>query len=104
MQAVAAGLACLHEQNILHRDMKTPNLLLTAEGRVKIADLGLGKMLSGQESLATQQGTHIWTSPEILLKGSFSLASDIWSYSTILWEVSHSRTLLLHLFPSDPKI
>ena len=86
---IASGLVTLHDQSICHLDLKSPNVLLTSERRGKIADFGLGKMLNGvPASTLSQIGTPPWTCPELLLRGRYSVKSDIWSLSTILIEVS----------------
>lgn len=86
---IASGLLTLHEQNICHLDMKSPNVLLTGERRGKIADFGLGKMLNGvAANTLSQIGTPAWTCPALLLYGRYSVKSDIWSLSTIMIEVS----------------
>ena len=96
MLAVTAGLSWLHEQGVAHLDMKTPNLLITADRRVKIADFGLGKLVSGPTSnTASQMGSFIWMAPELILRGTCNLASDVWSLSCIFWEVS-KLIMLMH--------
>lgn len=59
MQAVAAGLYTLHSQSIAHMDLKSLNILLDDSHRAKIADLGLGKLMMKNETVATQFGEHI---------------------------------------------
>ena len=78
----------LHSNQICHLDMKTPNVLISNDGTCKISDLGLGRMIDVQASLVSTQdmSTLAYMSPEHI-KGRFGLASDIWSLSTILWEV-----------------
>ena len=78
---------CLHDQNISHLDLKTANLLIDHNGEVKIADLGLGKLVVGRDTTATQWGTFEWMAPEQILNGKSGLASDIWALSVIMWEV-----------------
>ena len=86
---IASGLFTLHEGSICHLDIKSPNVLLTSERRGKIADFGLGKMLNGvPANTLSQIGTPPWTCPELLLKGRYSVKSDVWSLSTIIIEVS----------------
>ena len=88
----------LHSNHIAHVDLKTPNVLISNDGTCKLSDLGLGRMIDVQASLVSTQdmSTLAYMSPEHI-KGRFGLASDIWSLSTILWEVlPASRTS--HLF------
>jgi len=62
--------------------------LLTETYEAKIADVGLGKLVSeANNKTATQQGSFMWASPEQLLGEYSSLSSDIFSLGTILWEI-----------------
>ena len=85
--SVAKGLCFLHSKNIAHLDMKTPNILLNENLAAKIADVGLGKLVAGPGPIATQMGSPMWASPEQLQGYECGLASDIFSFGTILWEV-----------------
>ena len=86
MQSIASGLFSLHELHISHLDMKSPNILIASDGRVKIADLGLGKMVKGVDTIVSQLATLHWMAPEVL-RGRGGSASDVWAFGTILWEV-----------------
>lgn len=86
MQSIASGLFSLHELHISHLDLKSPNILIASDGRVKIADLGLGKMVKGVDTVVSQLATLHWMAPEVL-RGRGGSASDVWAFGTILWEV-----------------
>lgn len=86
-QDVAAGLVYLHANRIIHLDLKSPNILLGADNTAKIADVGLGKILTGRNALATSVGTMDWAAPEQLQGSQVSEASDMFSFGTILWEL-----------------
>ena len=58
------GLQCLHEQKIVHRDIKAANIFLAADGSVKIGDLNVSKRMKGA-LLRTQIGTPYYMSPEV---------------------------------------
>ena len=62
---IAAGLAYLHRLRILHLDVKSPNVLLDKHGRAYVADIGLGKMIAGSETIASA-ATFFWAAPEQL--------------------------------------
>ena len=80
----------MHEEGLIHYDLKSMNLLLTNQGTVKISDFGLGRSIHDAESGSTTTiaGTIPWMAPERRRGEKGSLASDIWSFSTIIWEVS----------------
>ncbi|ELP95016.1 serine/threonine protein kinase Nek3, putative [Entamoeba invadens IP1] len=82
------GLAYLHSVHILHRDLKTQNIFLMADGTVKIGDFGIGRMLAGDdESAHTVIGTPYYLSPEICKGLPYGYKSDMWSLGCILYEL-----------------
>lgn len=97
----AAGMLHLHSRNpqILHRDLNSPNLLVSADWTVKVADMGLSKLLtesaleSGINSVVTSGGgiNPRWLAPEILSGGSCTTSSDVFSFGVIMWEILTRR-------------
>jgi serine/threonine protein kinase/Tfp pilus assembly protein PilF len=86
---IAEGLSHAHQNSIVHRDLKTENVLLTAEGRVKITDFGLAK--SGEGSRLTRAGYTIGTaaymSPEQARGEEVDQRSDIFSFGIVFYEL-----------------
>ena len=86
-----------HERNrpqvrLLHRDLSSRNLLLTANNSVKIADFGtVRKMKSDKYLASTISGSPPWMSPEQVSGIPLSLKSDVFSLGSILWEVSTNQ-------------
>ena len=59
-------MAYLHSQNIIHRDLKSANLLLTAQGTVKVADFGLARTEAQEPAnMTAETGTIRWMAPEV---------------------------------------
>lgn len=92
---IASGCLYLHSKNIVHRDIKTMNILLSQEGIVKLCDFGMSKTLSEleeQDNAAEQlMGTPQWLAPEIAEGESFSKAADVFSFGIVLWEIASRR-------------
>jgi serine/threonine protein kinase len=87
MFQMISGLIYLHERKILHRDLKTDNVLLASEGFVKLCDFGVSTILD--DSIAMGQtliGTAMFMSPERLRAQPHGSQSDIWSFGLVCLE------------------
>jgi serine/threonine protein kinase len=93
---IAAGLSFLHGNNILHRDMKPQNVLLTKDRLAKLSDFGLAKVKlhSGSTSTLAQgpKGTVSYMAPELFrLKALYGTPSDVYAFALTLWEMAARR-------------
>ena len=83
---ILEGLNFLHENKIIHRDLKSANIFLMKDNTVKIGDLNVSKV-NKQGMAYTQTGTPYYASPEIWLDKPYDYKSDIWSLGCILYEL-----------------
>lgn len=93
---VARGMLYLHEATnpILHRDLKSLNLLLVKQVNgpndsvfIKITDFGVARILDQSMELTGQMGTCHWMAPEVLSNQPYSLEADIYSFGIVMWEI-----------------
>lgn len=84
------GIACCHDHNILHRDLKPGNLLLNADGVLKLSDFGLATVFIGQQgrSYSHQVATRWYRAPELLFGARhYDTAVDMWAVGTVFAEL-----------------
>ncbi|WOL03813.1 mitogen-activated protein kinase kinase kinase 1-like [Canna indica] len=82
------GLKYLHDRNIVHRDIKCANILVHANGSVKLADFGLAKEMTKFNMLKSCKGSVYWMAPEVVNpRRSYGTAADIWSLGCTVLEL-----------------
>ncbi|KAG7256519.1 hypothetical protein CRUP_011018 [Coryphaenoides rupestris] len=84
---IASGMNYLHLHKIIHRDLKSPNVLVTHNDTVKISDFGTSKELSDKSTKMSFAGTVAWMAPEVIRNEPVSEKVDIWSFGVVLWEL-----------------
>jgi serine/threonine protein kinase/Flp pilus assembly protein TadD len=102
-EQIADAMAHAHERGVIHRDLKSPNVIITSAGRVKVLDFGLAKHITPDEiSLKTQSlstltsegaivGTMHYMAPELFRGESADARSDIWALGVILYEMVNGK-------------
>ncbi|KAK2881018.1 hypothetical protein Q8A67_018286 [Cirrhinus molitorella] len=91
------GLAYLHSHNMIHRDIKAGNILLTEPGQVKLADFGSASIASPANSFV---GTPYWMAPEVILamdEGQYDGKVDIWSLGITSIELAERKPPLFNM-------
>lgn len=84
----ARGLADMHEQDILHRDIKSDNILCSRNGDIKLADMDISVFLTEEKPYRkTFCGTDDWLSPEIVNKIPYSKEVDVWAFGGFIHEL-----------------
>ncbi|GJP39541.1 hypothetical protein CLOM_g23903 [Closterium sp. NIES-68] len=85
---IAEGLEYLHSRGIVHRDVKSDNMLLDKHHRVvKIADFGVSRVQSEDSTMHHKTGTYGYMAPEVLKERPYDHKADVYSFGILLWEV-----------------
>mmetsp|Transcript_86472 Transcript_86472/g.242026 ORF Transcript_86472/g.242026 Transcript_86472/m.242026 type:complete len:655 (+) Transcript_86472:138-2102(+) len=91
---ITAGLGVLHRENVIHRDLKPQNILLSNSSNdpvLKIADFGFARALQPQDMAATVCGSPLYMAPEILRHEPYDTKADLWSVGAIFFELLLGR-------------
>lgn len=87
---LASVVVYLHANGIIHRDIKTSNILLEDNGMLKLGDLGMCRHLAvPTERPKTTAGTLNYMSPELTREQSYSMPTDVWGLGCVMFEVLH---------------
>lgn len=84
---IVKGLKALHDMKIYHRDLKSANVFMNADGTVKLGDMNVSKVAK-KVLLYTQTGTPYYASPEVWKDQPYDSKSDIWSLGCVLYEMT----------------
>lgn len=88
LRSAAMGINYLHTlaAPLIHRDLKSPNLLVDENMNVKIADFGFAR-LKEENATMTRCGTPCWTAPEVIKGERYSEKADVYSFGIVMWEM-----------------
>jgi NIMA (never in mitosis gene a)-related kinase len=87
---MTSGLKALHDNKIMHRDLKCANIFLMKDGTLKLGDLNVSKVVKMQLAY-TQTGTPYYASPEVWSDKPYDYKSDLWSVGAVIYELCDLR-------------
>ena len=100
---ICKGMCCLHKNDppVIHRDLKSLNILVDGNRVVKVSDFGLGRTAGGSDSTLTNGlGTPVWMAPEVMSDEQYGLKADVYSFGIIMWELCCRRLPYEGLIPA----
>nr|GMC65872.1 serine/threonine-protein kinase STY17-like [Ipomoea batatas] len=84
---VSKGMSYLHQNKIIHRDLKTANLLMDEHGVVKVADFGVARVQAQTGVMTAETGTYRWMAPEVIEHKPYDHKADVFSFGIVVWEL-----------------
>ncbi|URE12518.1 serine threonine-protein kinase [Musa troglodytarum] len=84
---IARGMEYVHGLGFIHRDLKSDNLLISADKSIKIADFGVARIEVKTEGMTPETGTYRWMAPEMIQHRPYNQKVDVYSFGIVLWEL-----------------
>ncbi|KAK3413730.1 serine/threonine-protein kinase STY8 isoform X1 [Eucalyptus grandis] len=101
---VSKGMNYLHQNNIIHRDLKTANLLMDENEVVKVADFGVARVQAETGVMTAETGTYRWMAPEVIEHRQYDHKADIFSFGIVLWELLTGELPYAYMTPLQAAI
>ncbi|XP_024970872.1 serine/threonine-protein kinase STY46-like isoform X3 [Cynara cardunculus var. scolymus] len=101
---VSKGMNYLHENNIIHRDLKSANLLMDENGIVKVSDFGVARVQNKSSVMTAETGTYRWMAPEVIEHMPYNHKADVFSFGIVLWELLTQKLPYANLTPLQAAI
>ena len=101
MEMVLKGLNLIHKINLIHRDIKGANILLSEDGYAKLGDFGVGIQMTDEEFRTSKKGSPYWMSPQVILNRNYDTKTDIWSLGITCLELAEGEPPYGDLKPEE---
>ncbi|KAG6552390.1 hypothetical protein Mapa_006244 [Marchantia paleacea] len=96
---ISKGMDYLHQNNIIHRDLKAANLLMDENEVVKVADFGVARVQDHSGIMTAETGTYRWMAPEVIEHKPYDRKVDVFSFGVVLWELLTGKLPYADLTP-----
>ncbi|KFK30451.1 hypothetical protein AALP_AA7G262600 [Arabis alpina] len=96
---ICKGMSYLHQNNIIHRDLKAANLLMDENEVVKVADFGVARVKAQTGVMTAETGTYRWMAPEVIEHKPYDHKADVFSYGIVLWELMTGKIPYEYMTP-----
>ena len=101
MEMVLKGLMYIHKLNLIHRDIKGANIMLSEDGYAKLGDFGIGIQMTDDEYRTSKKGSPHWMSPQVILNKNYDMKTDIWSLGITCLELVEGEPPFAELNPDE---
>mgnify|MGYP002624458500 CR=1 FL=1 len=101
VKMVLEGLIIIHSKNLIHRDVKGANILLSEDGYAKLGDFGVGVKLKEDNLKKSKKGSPYWMSPQVVLNQGYGTGTDIWSLGITCLELINGEPPNSYLKPVE---
>ena len=101
MEMVLQGLIIIHNKNLIHRDIKGANILLSEDGYAKLGDFGVGAQLLTEKYRKSKKGSPYWMSPQVASNLKYDFKTDIWSLGITCIELIEGEPPFSELKPKS---
>ncbi|CAN1276310.1 Serine/threonine-protein kinase STY17 [Linum perenne] len=96
---ISKGMNYLHQNNIIHRDLKAANILMDENEVVKVADFGVARVQAQSGVMTAETGTYRWMAPEVIEHKPYDHKADVFSFAIVLWELLTGKLPYEYLTP-----
>ncbi|KAI3873453.1 hypothetical protein MKW98_008105, partial [Papaver atlanticum] len=84
---ISKAMNHMHQKRIIHRDLRTENLLMDEDQVVKVAEFGVARVQARSGAMTPETGTYRWMAPEVIQRKPYNHKADVFSFGILLWEL-----------------